>query len=206
MDSQPAGESRFERFRRSAKIDLEKWRDPTHDLEAILGANAEERDQIEQFLLARGIQHVMDVQALALLDTEAARMALVAKWRSGPPEIRAAVVHFAPTLVGETEKLDELVGRIGECDVYDGLDLTLQQIEINHPPQVVLAMLQRIARDPGVVAVHFAAMLLFIRGQASEPFDWEQRPFFLRFGVGDEADRQAALRELSQRIGVQFPA
>lgn len=203
-DSERHRESMFERFRRSARIDLDNWRDPQHDLEAIRCAAPDERVQIEALLLSRGIQHVMDVEAFAFLDSENTRQALTAKWRTGSPEIRAAIVHFVPNLVDEAEKLDELIGRINDCDVYDGLDLTLQQIESCHPPAVISAMMSRVARDPGPAAVHFAAMLLFVCGQAAEPFDWEHRPFFLRFGTGDEADRQAALRELAQRIGVEF--
>jgi hypothetical protein len=62
-------------------------------------------------------------------------------------------------------------------------------------------MLRRIARDSGVAAVHFAALLLYLHGLASEPFDWEQRPFFLRFNSDDACDRRAAFVELCQKIG-----
>jgi len=67
--------------------------------------------------------------------------------------------------------------------------------------RLIDAMLHRIVRDPGVAAVHFAAMLLYLHGQASEPFDWEQRPFLLRFNPGDQGDRRNAFMELCQRIG-----
>lgn len=189
------------RFRRAAQIDADNWRDPQHDLEAIRRATTDERLEIEQFLLERGIRHFMDAEALALLDTPPARLALRVAFRTGTAEIRAAVACVAPQLVEDNERLAELIRRIDECDAYKGLSLTLTQIETTHPPEVVQAMLARIARDPGVAAVHFAGMLLYLHHQASEPFDWEQRPFLLRFNPGDELDRREAFAELCRRIG-----
>jgi hypothetical protein len=43
---------------------------------------------------------------------------------------------------------------------------------------------------------------MFLHGQAREPFDWDQRPFFLRFQTEDPAERRAAFRELCGRIGI----
>jgi hypothetical protein len=202
-DAEPARPSMYERFCRAAAIGPDNWRDPEHDLEAIRLATPDEKRAIEQFLLRQGICHFIDAQALALIDTPAARQALLAAFRDGPLEIRAAVAHVAPELVAEGEKLAELLQRIETCDAYAGLDLTLDQIERTHPPQVVAAMLKRIERDPGVAAVHFAALLLYLHGHAASAFDWDQRPFFLRFNPGDEIDRQQAIDELYQRIGTR---
>lgn len=198
----PLRESMAERFRRAALIDLDNWRDPQHDLEAIRLASAAERTEIERFLLSRGVTHCMDVEALALLDSPAAQQALRTAFAAGPLEIRAAVALFAPELVPASERTAELLRRIDECDVYNGLSLTLSQLESEHPPEIIVAMLRRIARDPGVTAVHFAGLLLFLHQQAAEPFDWEQRPFLLRFNPGDAADRRQAFAELCQRIGL----
>jgi endogenous inhibitor of DNA gyrase (YacG/DUF329 family) len=191
-----------DRFRRAALIDLNNWRDPQHDLDALRQAMPDERAEIERFLLSRGVNHCMDVEALALLDSPAAQQALRAAFTAGPLEIRAAVALFAPALVPSSERIAELLRRIDECDVYNGLSLTLSQLESDHPPEVIVAMLRRILRDPGVSAVHFAGLLLYLHQQAAEPFDWEQRPFLLRFNPGDEADRQQAFAELCQRIGL----
>ncbi|HMO12870.1 MAG TPA: hypothetical protein PKD64_03580 [Pirellulaceae bacterium] len=201
--SEPSeSESMYERFRRSARIDADNWRDPQHDLEAIQLATSAERQQIEQFLLGQGIRHFIDVEALALLDTPQARHALLRAFRNGKTEIRAAVARVAPHLIAEDEQATELLDRIAVCDAYEGLSLTLTQIESMHPPDVIRAMLQRIVRDPGVVAVHFAAMLLYLHGLATEPFEWDQRPFFLRFNPGDDTDRRDAIQELCRKIGV----
>ena len=51
--------------------------------------------------------------------------------------------------------------------------------------------------------MHFAAMLFFLHGKASEPFDMAHRPFFLRFHTEDRRERAAVFRELCERIGVR---
>jgi len=194
----------YDRFVRAADINLKNWRDPEHDLEAIRLAGAEDRRAIEHFLLARGISHFIDAEALALLaslGSQPARAALVEAFNNGSTEIRAAVAYLVPGLIDKQKRIDELVQRIGECDTYNGLSLTLSQIEDTHPPQVTHAMLQRIASDPGGAAVHFAAMLFFLHKLADEPFDWNHRPFFLRFNPGNVADRREAFLDLCQNIG-----
>lgn len=49
--------------------------------------------------------------------------------------------------------------------------------------------------------MHFAALLLFVQGITDEPFDWSERPFFLRFHSTGE-QRRKVFRELCQRIGI----
>ncbi|HMP78052.1 MAG TPA: hypothetical protein PKD54_01245, partial [Pirellulaceae bacterium] len=194
-------ESMFERFRRAAQIDADNWRDPQHDLEAIRLASPDERVAIERFLLGRGVRHYIDAEALALLDTPSARQALADAFHHGTTELRAAVASVAPHVIPSDKQLAELVQRVGECDAYQGLSLTLTQIETMHPPEVIDAMLRRMVRDPGVAAVHFAGLLLYLHGHADEPFDWELRPFLLRFNPGDDSDRREAFAELCRRIG-----
>ena len=194
-------ESMVDRFKRSARIDAEHWRDPQHDLMAIQMATPTERDAIEDFLIVRGVQHFIDAEALALLDTPRARKALRDAFQSGTTEVRAAISHLAPHLINEDRRITELIQRIDECDPYNGLSLTLTQIESLHPPEVIHALLRRIASDPGVAATHFAGMVLYLHGQASEPFDWAHRPFLLRFNPGDEPDRRQAFSDLCVKIG-----
>lgn len=194
-------QSMLDRFRAAARIDADNWRDPAHDLEAIRLATLEERRAIEQFLIARGINHYIDVEALAFIDSPDAHRALLDAFHNGSTEVRAAVARVAPQLIPDNEQLSELLRRIDQCDAFKGLDLTLQQIEVTHPPSIIEAMLHRIVREPGVVAVHYAAMLLYVHGQATSAFDWELRPFFLRFNEGDDADRRQAFIELCDRLG-----
>jgi hypothetical protein len=52
----------------------------------------------------------------------------------------------------------------------------------------------------GEVAIHFAALPLFIYGMAEEAFDWS-RPFQLRFNTDDAKERKKAFDEHCQMIG-----
>jgi hypothetical protein len=200
---EPTSESPWQRFLRAAQITADNWRDPQHDWDAIQMASPAERLSIEQYLVSRGVRHAIDVQALAMLGTPGADQALRAAFQSGSAEIRAAVVRFAPQTIEPAAMRSELLQRVAECDAYAGLSLTLEQLEGEYTPELQAAMLTRIARDPGVAAVHFAGLLLYLHGRAESTFDWEQRPFLLRFNPGDVADRRAALAELCGRIGVR---
>ncbi len=67
---------------------------------------------------------------------------------------------------------------------------------------VINALLKATLNRPGEVACHMAAMLLYLHGKAAEPFDWNHRPFFLRFNTTSRHEREAAFEELCNRIDV----
>ena len=71
------------------------------------------------------------------------------------------------------------------------------------PAPVIEALLHGAVRRDGGIAVHFAAMLMFLHGQAETAFDMDQRPFFLTFNTWDPAARAAAFRELCRKTGVE---
>jgi hypothetical protein len=71
-----------------------------------------------------------------------------------------------------------------------------------HPPGVVETLFRGALNRDGEAAVHFAALLFFLHGKADEPFDWNHRPFFLRFNTDDRKERIAVFRELCEIVGV----
>jgi hypothetical protein len=187
----------------SAKSNLDRWRDGEGiDLDAIDQSTGDERAQIESFLLSRGLNDPGDVPALARFDSPRTRALFHSALRVGSPDLRAAVLHHAGQALSEPERTRVLIELIQTCDAYAGLDATLAVIEAFHPMAVIHAMLARIATTAGVAPVHFAAMLLYLHEQASEPFDWNHRPFFLRFNTTDLAERRAALSDLCARISI----
>ncbi|MBE2212814.1 MAG: hypothetical protein IAE82_03010 [Opitutaceae bacterium] len=192
------------RFERSMAIGYEQWHDGVgYDLDALRAASPAERRRIEAVLLPRATTDWRDVQALAALDTRRARTALRAAARDGTPEIRLAVQRYAPGLVRGGRCSAALVAALeaeaSSCDVAT----VLEAVAECHPPEVVAALLRGALNGTGENAVHFAAMLMYVHGQAAEPFDWEQRPFFLRFNTEDRGERAAVFRELCARIGVE---
>lgn len=202
--SPPGGSA--DRFARSMEIDYEKWHDGIgYDLEVLRAAPPADRAAIERLLLARGTKDWRDVEALAALDTPAAQAALRKALRSPDHEVRTAVHEYAPELVSDAERTDSLVHALERAEFYGGLTQALRQVERFHPPEVVQALLRGLRDRSGEVAVHFAAMLMYLHGKADSAFDMAQRPFFLRFATPDPAVRAQATRELCARIGIAPP-
>jgi hypothetical protein len=194
--------SPLERFRKSMTIDYEKWHDGIgYDLDALNEATPEERDAITNMLISRDLDW-RDVEALASLDTPRAREALLAAASGGSSTAKMAVLSYAPELVNEDERTKLIVSALHSAVIYGGLSQALDEVESHHPPEVVDELLRGLLEREGDVAVHFAAMLFYIHGKADAPFDWEQRPFFLRFNTPVVADRRRVFRELCQVIGV----
>ena len=201
----PAG-SAADRFARSMEIDYEKWHDGIgYDLEILRAASPEDRAEIERLVLARGAKDWRDVEALAALGTPAAHAALRKALRSRDHEVRTAVHEYAPALVSDAERTASLVHALERADFYGGLTQALRQVERFHPPEIMEALLRGLRDRSGGVAVHFAAMLMYLHGKADSAFDMAQRPFFLRCATPDPAARARAIRELCDRIGVAPP-
>lgn len=191
------------RFERSMAIDYEKWHDGIgYDIETLRSSTEAERGQIEALLLAHGVLDWRDVEALAALGTPMANRALLTAVHHRDPEIRLAVMRYAPQLVSVEERTISLIKALQTAAFGAGLSQALDEAAEFHPKRVVDALLRGALRRNGDGAVHFAALLMFLYGKAASPFDWDQRPFFLRFGTDDRNEREAAFRELSEKIGV----
>jgi hypothetical protein len=191
------------RFERSMVMDFEKWHDGVgYDLDAIRGATTDERAAIEELLLARGVDDWRAVEALALLDTPRATAALRAALRSPDLTVRLAIIEHAPHLAPEDERCASLVAAIADAEAFGGLSRTLKQVEEFHPPAVIDALFRGALERDGETAVQYAAMLLFLHGKAESAFDWNLRPFYLRFDTDVRRERAKAFRELCEKVGV----
>jgi HEAT repeat protein len=142
------------------------------------------------------------VEALALIDSPRAQAALKKALRHNDLRVRTAVLDYAPHLVSDDERTSALVTALQSADFYEGLTQALDHVEEFHPTEVIDALFRGVLNRAGDVAVHFAAMLMFLHGKAREAFDWEQRPFFLEFNTDDGAERRKRFRELCEKIGV----
>lgn len=198
----PSGDA-VARFASSMTIDQEAWREGIgYDLETLRGASAADRARIEALLLGHGVRGWRDVEALAALGTPRAQAALREAAGSADPEVRLAVLSHAPALVSEAERTASVVAALRDAAFYGGLTQALAEVETRHPPEVVDALLRGALAREGEVAVHFAAMLCYVHGRTAEPFDWDERPFFLRFHTEDRQAREAAFRDLCARLGL----
>lgn len=189
-------------FSASMEITYEQWHDGIgYDLTAIDNASPPERSDIEAMMLSRGARDWRDVEALAHLDTIRTRRVLKEAVRSAPIEIRVAVLDHASELISDYLKTKVLVAALETADFYGGLTAALRLVEEFHPPKIIAALFQAARFRNGGPGVQFAAMLMFLHGKAPSSFDWEQRPFFLRFNATSREERDAAFLELCGKIG-----
>jgi hypothetical protein len=199
IDQAPA----LDRFLKSLFIDYEKWHDGVgYDVDALREATPAERTAAEPRLDA--MHDWRDVEALAVLaglGSGSAEQSLRNALRGGSPEIRLAVMRYAPHLADDDARSAALVHALETATVFDGFTETLEQVEKFHPPPIVDALWQGLMTRQGDVAVHYAAMLAFIHGKADSTFDWSMRPLFLKFNTESSAERRAAIAELRTRLG-----
>lgn len=193
----------LERFRQSMVCNYDRWHDGIgYDLDLIAAASPGERVEIEDLLVSRPVEGWRDVEALAALDTPRARVLLRQALRSRNHEVAMAVARHAPGLVPADERSATLVAALEGAEFYGGLTQALAQVEDFHPPEIVDALFRGALVRDGGTAVHFAAMLMFLHGKAKTSFDWDQRPFFLRFNTDCRPEREAAFGELCAKVGV----
>ncbi|MFO0706355.1 MAG: hypothetical protein U0412_05840 [Nitrospira sp.] len=196
-------DSPLTRFEHSLSLNYEQWHDGIgYDLDAIRDASPEDRAAIEARLLRDGVRDWRDVEALALLDTPAARKALDRVTGSQRHELALAVARYAPHRLTEDALTKILVAALQRAQLYGGLTQALELAETHHPFAVMDALWRGALEREGEAAVHYAALLMFLHGKADTPFDWAQRPFFLTFNTDDRAARERAFQELCRKTGV----
>lgn len=197
----PTPASAAARFERSMALDYEAWREgSSYDLAAIADATPAERQEIAALLAATGLRDWRDIEAAARLGGRAGRRLLRRAWREGGSVQRLALLRQAPGFVSEAQRIQALVQALAEVRPFEGLSDCLAEVEDCHPPAVIDALWRAAEGRGREAAVHCAAMLAFLHGLAETPFDWAQRPLFLRCASDDAAERAQALAELRNRI------
>ncbi len=191
-----------QQFAKSMAMDYEKWHDGIgYDMDLYRGATSEQKERMEELVLQSSDRDWRYVEALSIIDTPRARAALREAAKSRDDKVRMAVIRYAPEMMPEEERIESLVQTLRSADLYGGLSQALDEVEDFHPPQIVEELLRGVLAREGDAAVHFAAMLMYIHREAKEPFDWELRPWFLKFNTEDERERKSLYEELCRRIG-----
>lgn len=197
------GSAAYERFMASTDIDYDRWKEGEgYDLEALRSLEGAERDDAEQWLSDRAGNDWRDLEALLALGSWRARAAVIEQLRRGSTEQRLWSARFLagdPLLAADREAA--VVRGLEQALLYGGLSLALDMATEERTPAMIDALFRAAMRDEGEAAVHAAARLAYVHGKAKEPFDWELRPLFLRFGEADRAARDVAFRELCALIG-----
>jgi hypothetical protein len=195
------------RFRESMEMNYDRWHDGTgYDLDILKTCTRAERLEIEGLIAGSPVTDWRDVEALAALDTRRAHDRLREALHSDDHRLAMAVLQEAPKLFTDGERTAALVAALEVAEIYTGLTQALEILIEYHPPEVIAALFRGLREREGGCAVHFAARLMYLHGKAKEPFDWEQRPFFLRFHTEDRAERESVLHELCALMGVPVPS
>jgi hypothetical protein len=193
----------LQRFKASMKIGFEEWHDGIgYDIEALKIASQRERDAIEQILINHTPRDWRDIEALAEINTKCACEAIKDAMKDPNPVVRVAVTRFAPDLITANERTQSLIDALKNTEPFWGLSQVLDEVKRYHPEEVKEALIKGSLNRKGEVAVHFAAMLFYLFGEAKEPFDWGKRPFFLRFNNEDRKERVKVFRELCQKLKI----
>ena len=195
--------SPLQRFEKSMNIDYEKWHDGVgYDIDALRLASQTERKAIEQMVIHHSPRDWRDIEALAEIDTESARETIKNAIEDPNPDVRVAVTRFAPNLVTNSERSQSIIKALQHAELFSGLSQVLDDVEEYHPTEVKEALITGLLNREGAVAVLFAGMLFYLYGKAEEPFDMEQRPFFLQFNTKNKEQRVQAFRELCKLLNI----
>ena len=195
----------YQWFLDSMVMDFDKWHDGIgYDLEVLGRLGPEERDSIEE-LLIKNLKEAgdwRDVEALVALGTPSARAAVdQARFHSNRRvrkyALRIALGSWHAKDATEEERA-ELEQQVVQAVAHGDYELA----ELMPTMRVKKALLDSTREADSVTRVNAAAFLLYLCGQASEPFDWSQRPFFLLFGDDDPKMLQLAWNHLRKRIGL----
>ena len=199
----PSSLTPLQRFEASIKIGFEQWHDGIgYDIEAIKIASQAELDAIEQILINHSPRDWRDIEALAELNTDCAHKTIKEAIKDSNPVVRIAVARFAPDLITEKERSKSLIDALEKTEIFDGLSQVLLEVEKYHPKEIKEALINGLLNRKGDVAVHFVAMLFYLCGESKEPFDWKQRPFFLRFKTEDRKKRVELFKEVCQKLKI----
>lgn len=160
-------------------------------------------ESAEAMLIGRGVSDWRDVETLACFPTPTPQTALRTALSGRNPTVGAAITRHAPELVSDSNRIALLVEALQTALFFGEMGQALDQVADFHPAPIVEVLLRGAIGQSGDSAAHFAAMLCFIHGKASEPFDLAQRRFFLRFNTDNHVERQTVFRELCKMIGVE---
>jgi hypothetical protein len=195
--------SAAKQFLQSMRITYEMWHDGTgYNLDALAGASPAELPAIAKCLIEHRPRDWRDIEALAAIDLPEARSEIVQALHSSDGDVRREAMEYAAEPIDPKDRERNLVSALRSQRLFGGLSGAIDEAAEFHPPAVVQALLDGALHRDGDSAVNFAALLFFIHGMSKEPFDWDHRPFFLRFAATDPAARREAFLELCKTIGV----
>jgi len=202
-DGQPSAQSARDRFLASMKMTFDMWHDGTgYDLDALRQIPKQELRSVEQMLIERSPRDWRDIEALAQIDSDEARAVVEAGLKSSDEHVRNTARQYVPQQESPADRERLLLESLRKDDLFGGLSQAIDEAAEFHPPAVVEALVRGVLNRDGQVAIHFVALLYFIHGKADEPFDWNHRPYFLKFLTNVRVERIELFRDLCHQLGI----
>ena len=195
----------YQRFLDSMDIDYAKWHDGVgYDLDTLRKLSPDEQTKVENLLIERGVNDWRVVDALAEIGSEKAISALKNALQSDTYEVRIRAIERLSEKgsISESEIETLLVETLPLVKLLNGQTFTLRLAEEYPTPAVKRVLLWCTLHGNEDIRVHAAALIHFLYGIAASSFDWDHRPFYLRFNDEDIANRKLAYEELCKEIGV----
>ena len=195
----------YQLFLDSMVMDFDKWHDGTgYDLKALEQLEPEERATIEKLLIGNLKQSGdwRDVQALAALGSESARAAVDKARFHSNTKVRNYALRIRLNTQDSKDMTKKDIAELEEQVIQAMTHGDYEVAEYMPTMRVKKALLHLTQEADSEIRVSAAAFLLYLCGQAPEPFDWSQRPFFLLFGNEDPKMLQLAWEHLRKRTGL----
>lgn len=194
----------YEKFIESMNITFDHWKDGTgYDLEALKAMSVSERKHVEDMLRRKVGEDWRVTEALAALGTPAAVEGIRETFEkfNGMRRLEAAYeLHQLGQLKDLTGVLNQAL-REGERD-HSVFCRAIDMVGWYKVTGTIPQLLRMALRAEGGTACHCAAVLYYLHDLSKSAFDWDHRPFFLRFNTTYRAEREAAFRELCAKIKV----
>jgi hypothetical protein len=182
-----------------------EWHDGIgYDLNALAALSPDELLAAEDLLVARRASDWRDLEALDRIGSARALDQLNRALQSESVDIQIEAAQRLASRGLLTESVIEaiIIAALGRTTIVDGMVKTLN-FAAAHPSAAVRRKLLACAvRGNDDLRVHAAALVHFLYGGSSSPFDMAFRPLYLRFASRDRNERHAAYVELCRKIGV----
>jgi len=190
-------------------MDFDKWHDGTgYDLKALEKLGPEERASIEE-LLIKNLKQAgdwRDVEALADLGTASALAAVDKARLHSNTKVRNYALRICLDTQDSKDMTKKHIAELEEQVIQAVKHGDFEMAENMPTMRVKKALLDSIlsVEYNSEIRVSAVAFLLYLCGQAPEPFDWSQRPFFLLFSSlkKDPKMLQHAWEHLRKRTGL----
>jgi hypothetical protein len=196
-------------FIASMTMTAEKWREGTgFDLAALEKVTNSERDLLVKALAERleADGDWREIEALGAIGTSAAKEAIHRAAEHGSAETRLYAAEQLAIMDEPADLESAIVRALRETRLFGGLSKALDMAEEHPSPRIQETLLDLALNGDEEQRIHCAALALYLGGKAEEAFDWNHRPFFLRFGDEDRNVQIEAYKELCLRLGVTPPA